>query len=66
MSLKSLLFLQQQVIDSFDTPTNNDMFGYDLIEHPELLEDQFHHYSSMIRQQTDQQDYYDYAHGHGY
>ena len=49
MSLKSLLFLQQQVIDSFDTPTNNDMFGYDLIEHPELLEDQFHHYSSMIR-----------------
>ena len=44
MSLKQLLVLQQDVINSFDSPPSNEFINYDLIEHPELLEDQFHHY----------------------
>ena len=45
MDIKHLLVLQQEVINSFDAPApENELVHYDLIEHPEYLEDEFSHY----------------------
>ena len=67
MSLKQLLILQQDLINTFDVvPYHEEFVNYDLIEHPENLEDQYHHYESMMRHQGDHQAYDAYSHTHGY
>ena len=63
MSIQQLLVLQHEMIEHFGgAPYHEEFVNYDLIEHPEYLEDETHHYDT-IRRHLDDHDSHDiYAH----
>ena len=50
MSIQQLLILQHELIEHLSTaPYHDEFVNYDLIQHPEYLEDETHHYDTIRR-----------------
>ena len=63
MSIAQLLILQHELIEHVSEPLYHEEFvDYDLIQHPEYLEDETHHYDSIRRHHDDHEIYDSYAH----
>ena len=63
MSIQQLLILQHEMIEHLSgAPYHEEFVNYDLIEHPEYLEDETHHYDTIRRHLDDHESHDTFAH----